>query len=65
MTNRAAADVRFKEAAIQHVDLDQSRKSKLPRFQNQVAIMEIVYQVRLGPIQLELNLATRLVHHLV
>jgi hypothetical protein len=41
------------QARVQHEDLDEGREAELPRLQDEVAIMQVIEQLRLRQIQSE------------
>ena len=53
MSDGAGSDVRVKEACIQHEDLDEGGEAELSRLQYEAALVQIMQQFRLRPIQTE------------
>ena len=63
MGNGASANVGVEDALIQHKNLDECRETKLSSLQNEVAVVQLIHQVCLGPVHLELYPVPALVRY--
>jgi len=58
MRDHAAADVWVKKSCVQHEKLNQTRKTQLPSFEDDVTVMKVIEEFLLGPVRAEWNLPT-------